>query len=135
MNEYEKWLERAKEKMPEVTKYKGRFSPPKVKSFIEGNRTYITNLKEISNYLNRDINHIVKFLAKELATSFVIEGNRIIINGKHPNRKLEEKIEKYIKVYVICRECGSPDTKLEKKDGILYLKCMACQAEYPVPKI
>ncbi len=135
MDEYKELLERAKKEIPEISEYKGRFSPPKIKSFIEGNRTFILNLKEISDYLNRDLNHILKFLVKELATSFVLEGNRVILSGRHHSKKLEEKLQKYIKIYVICKECGSPDTRLEKRDGITYLKCMACQAEYPVPKI
>ncbi len=134
-DEYLKLLDRAKGELPEIVEYKGRFNPPSIRSFFEGNKTVVLNLKEIADYLNRDFNHIIKFLSKELAAPSVVDGNRVIFMGKHPNKKLTEKIEKYIKTYVICKECGSPDTKLNKKEGIWYLKCMACQAEYPVPKI
>ena len=134
-DEYLKLLDKAKGELPEITEYKGRFNPPKVHSFLEGNKTVITNLHEIANYLNRDFDHLLKFLSKELAAPSFVEGNRVTFIGKHPSRKLNEKIKKYIDQYVICRECKSPDTKLIKKEGIWYLKCMACQAEYPVPKI
>ena len=130
-----KLLERAKEELPEIVEYKGRFQPPSIKAFLEGNKTVVINLKEIADYLNRDFNHLVKFFAKELAAPSMVDGIRVIFIGKHSERKLNEKLQKYIKEYVICKECGSPDTKLIKKEGIWYLKCMACQAEYPVPKI
>lgn len=128
-------LERAKKNLPETVEYKGRFSPPMINSFIQGNKTIITNLKDISKYLNRDFNHLVKFFVKEFACSYLVKDDRLILTGRFNGRKLNEKLEKYINTYVICKECGSPDTKLERKDNILYLKCMACQAEYPVPKI
>ena len=130
-----KLLEKAKKNLPETIEYKGRFSPPMINSFIQGNKTIITNLKDISKYLNRDFNHLVKFFVKEFACSYLVKDDRLILTGRFNERKLNEKLEKYINVYVICKECGSPDTKLERKDNILYLKCMACQAEYPVPKI
>ena len=134
-DEYMKLLDRAKSELPEIVEYKGRFNPPKINAFFEGNKTIITNLKEIANYLNRDFSHVLKFFTKELAAPHFVEGSRVIFIGKHSEKKLNEKLQKYIKDYVICKECGSPDTKLVKKDGIWYLKCMACQAEYPVPKI
>ena len=130
-----KLLEKAKKSLPEVVEYKGRFNPPRINSFIQGNKTIIKNLKDIAKDVNRDFDHLVRFFVKEFACSYLVKDDRLILTGRFNENKLNEKLEKYINIYVICKECGSPDTKLEKKDNILYLKCMACQAEYPVPKI
>ncbi|MCD6546966.1 MAG: translation initiation factor IF-2 subunit beta [Nanoarchaeota archaeon] len=132
---YEELLERAMKKIPKDINRGERFNPPAVESFIEGNRTIVTNLHALANYLNRDLNHIVKFLAKELAAPGNVDGKRVIFIGKFPNKVINEKVQLYIKQYVRCKECGSPDTKFEKEDRILMLHCMACQARYPVPKV
>ena len=48
---------------------------------------------------------------------------------------INQKIEKYVKNYVICPVCGKPDTKLIKVDRVLVMKCMACGAVSPVPPL
>ncbi len=132
---YDELLKKAKKEMPEKTDKSSRFNPPKVESFIEGKTTIVKNLNKIANYLNRDIHHIIKYLSKELATSGNIDGNRIIFVGKFKNFIVDKKTKQYIQEYVICKECGSPDTKIEKENRIKVIHCMACQAVKPLPKI
>ncbi len=132
---YEEMLEKAYQQIPKRTEKRERFNPPKVQSFIQGNRTIFANFGEIANYLNRDKQHMMKYLFKELATSGLLDGNRLILTGKFESERLQKKVDKYIKEYVICRQCGSPDTKLVKEDRLHFIKCMACQAKYPVPKV
>lgn len=133
--DYKELLKKAMEKIPKQSDKHERFQPPNVESFIEGNRTIVKNLNTIANYLNRDIRHIIKFLSKELASPGTIDKNRVIFTGKFRNRIINEKMQQYIKQYVLCKECGSPDTKFEKEDRILMIHCMACQARYSVPKV
>ena len=42
---------------------------------------------------------------------------------------VNEKIRDYANLYVLCPECGKPDTKLIEKGNIVKLKCAACGAE------
>ena len=35
----------------------------------------------------------------------------------------------YAEQYVMCAECGKPDTQIVTKDGANYLKCTACGAQ------
>lgn len=132
---YEELLKRAKNEIPKTSDSGERFNPPAVKSFIEGKTTIVQNLKNISKYLNRDINHIIKYLSKELATSGNIDGNRVIFTGKFKNYVINSKMGQYIDDFVKCKECGSPDTKIEKENRIKVIHCMACQAVKPLPKI
>lgn len=133
--EYEELLKRVREDLPTDLDKGERFEMPVAKSFIEGNRTMLNNIGQIANYLNRDVQHLMKFLAKELATSGNIEGNRAVFVGKFKNYVINEKIVLYVNTYVKCRECGSPDTHFEKDGRVLIMKCMACQAKRPLPKI
>ena len=43
-------------------------------------------------------------------------------------------IKSYIEDYVICSECGKPDTRLVKDDRVMLLRCDACGGHRPVRK-
>jgi translation initiation factor 2 subunit 2 len=45
---------------------------------------------------------------------------------------LNNAISKYAETYVICKECGKPDTKIVKKGNFPFLKCLACGAQNPI---
>ena len=130
--DYEKLLERARKKLPEKTGKHDRFEMPQANSFVQGSKTILTNIGPISNYLNRDVNHMLKYLLGELGTAGLMDGNRAVFTGRFPIKTINEKVVSYVKEFVTCKECGSPDTKLMKEERIDYMKCMACQAKRPV---
>ena len=43
-------------------------------------------------------------------------------------------IKSYVEDYVICSECGKPDTRLVKDDRVMILRCDACGSHRPVRK-
>ncbi len=129
---YNELLNRARELLPEKGEERSRFEVPKVKGRIQGKRTIISNLKAIADYIDRDESLLFKFLLKELATKGVRDGNYYVFNGKFGSTLINNKIQKFVNEYVICRECGKPDTKLIKQDRIYFIKCMACGARYPI---
>ncbi|MHA1707802.1 MAG: translation initiation factor IF-2 subunit beta, partial [Candidatus Heimdallarchaeaceae archaeon] len=110
--DYKELLERARKQLPEKVFEQSRFEIPKLRSIIEGNKTFIVNIREILAAINRSENHFLKFMAGELATSVTIEGTRAVFAGKHANSTLRNLLERYVKEYVICNECGKPDTQL-----------------------
>ncbi len=132
--EYEEALERAFREIKPI-EVSERFEVQEAKGFVQGNKTIITNLFQIADYIKRPIEHLVKYLAKELGASFVIEGNRVILNRKLKMEKVNEKIQEYVKEYVICKQCKKPDTELIKQERFIFLHCMACGSRYSVPKI
>lgn len=134
--DYDKLLERVRKALPEKTGLHERFQMPVIDSFIEGNKTIVKNMNQVVNYLNRDINYLVKFLSRELATSATVEGGgRVVFVGKFINKVLNSKLEIYVNTFVRCKECGSPDTKIETQDRVPIMRCMACQATRPLPKV
>ncbi len=132
MKDYEKLLSEAYKKVKPVKTSSQRFEIPKVTGRIEGKKTIITNFLQIVSYLRRKPEHLAKFLFKELASSGNIENERLVLNSKIPSSKINNKIQLYAKEYVICKECGKPDTELIKKDRITFLHCLACGAKHSV---
>lgn len=132
MNEYEKLLDETYKKVKQVDSSSERFEIPKIEGHVEGKKTILTNFFQIASHLRRNPEHFQKFLLKELATSGQKEGDRLVLNLKIPSAKINKKIEEYAKEFVICRECGKPDTELTKEDRMTFLRCMACGAKHSV---
>jgi translation initiation factor 2 subunit 2 len=132
---YEDMLDRALSQLPEKVFEKSRFEIPKSDSFTMGNRTIIRNFQEIAQNMNRDPNHLMKFLSGELATSGNFESRGAVFQGRFSQYQINEKLEKFATTYVLCHECGKPDTKLVKEGRITFLQCEACGARHSVRSI
>jgi len=132
---YEELLSEAYKKIKPIESKTDRFEPPEVETIIQGNKTIIKNFIQIANYLRRKPEHLEKFLEKTLAAKGKIENNRLTLIKRIAESKLNERIKEYIKSFVICKECGKPDTELVKQDNFLFIHCLACGAKHSVPKI
>jgi translation initiation factor 2 subunit 2 len=130
-NDYESLLTKAYEKVKPI-EHSERFEIPKVQGHVEGSKTILTNLPQIATHIRRDINHLLKFLLKELATSGKIVNGRVILQRKIPSIKINDKVEQYAKEFVICRECKKPDSELIKESPFLFIHCLACGAKHSV---
>ncbi len=134
--DYEKLLERGLKKVPKKERTGNeRFEIPKARVFVSGAKTSILNFGEIASVFRRDPNHIMKFMLKELATKGEIDGSKATFQGVFSEHVINSKIASYVKLYVLCSECGKPDTKLLKEDRQYFLKCEACGAKHPVSKV
>jgi len=134
MNNYEELLNEAYEKV-ECVEESGRFEILKVKGHHEGTRTIITNFAQVVACLRRDANHVMKFLNKELASSSEVRGDRLILSRKLPSKDINDKIEKYANLFVLCPKCKKPDTELDDDKGKAFLRCLACGEKHEVHKI
>jgi translation initiation factor 2 subunit 2 len=132
METYEQLLNDAYKKIKKVESSSGRFEIPKVEGHFEGKKTIITNFLQIASYIRRNPEHFQKFMIKELAASGQKEGERLVLNMKVPSAKINQKIEQYVKEFVLCRECGKPDTELVKQDRFSFIHCLACGAKHSV---
>lgn len=131
---YETLLKKAYSHVTEPTEARERFSVPEARSYIEGKTTVLENFSEIADTLRRDRDHLMKFLLGELGTAGKIDGSRAIFNGKFEPGLINSLIKSYTEDYVICSECGKPDTRLVKDDRVLLLRCDACGGHRPVRK-
>ncbi|MBD3208817.1 translation initiation factor IF-2 subunit beta [Candidatus Woesearchaeota archaeon] len=128
--DYHQLLKAAKDVLPDTEKTEERFRVPNVKGHLQGAKTVISNLNQIADHLHRPIKHLLKYLARELATTTEQAKQLVILGSKLSASKINEKIQAYAEEFVICRECGKPDTKLNKEGDIYYFKCQACGARY-----
>ena len=130
-NNYENLLSEAYKKVKPL-KASERFEIPKIQGHVEGNKTILTNLPQIATHLRRKQEHLLKFLLKELATSGTFKGARTILQRKISSTKINEKIEDYVKEFVVCKECKKPDTELKKDHNFMFMHCLACGAKHSV---
>ena len=131
--EYKELLKQAREKLPKSAFERERFEVPNVKGHIQGNKTIISNFLQIADVIRREPKHMLKYVLRELATPGEIKKSGSVIMGtKVAASRINEKLKKYVDEYVLCSECGKPDTKLEKEGDFIYLKCAACGARHPV---
>jgi translation initiation factor 2 subunit 2 len=111
-----------------------RFIVPEPRVFIEGKTTILENFAEIAGKLRREPDELMKYLVGELGTAGKIEGNRAIFNGKFEQSNIHAVIRGYVEDYIICSECGRPDTRLVKDGRVTILRCEACGGHRPVKK-
>ena len=122
-------LKKALTNMPRKTE--SRFEVPTAISYLEGRQTIIKNFADISKTLRREPSELSKYLFKTLAVPGSIRGGELIMQAKVPSALINQRIREYTKEYVICNECGKPDTALQKIDGYVFIKCEACGARRP----
>jgi len=132
MDAYEGLLDRAKKTLPETTQTRERFEIPKVRGHIQGNKTVLSNFLQIAEHFGRKPEHVLKYILKELATPGEIKKQFVVLGTKVPASRINEKIQQYADTFVICRECGKPDTKITKEESVYFIKCTACGARYSV---
>jgi len=132
MTEYEKLLDEAYKNVKKINTSNERFEIPKVEGHFEGKKTILTNFFQIASHIRRKPEHFQKFMLKELAASGQKEGDRLVLNITVPSLKINQKIEQYAKEFVLCKECGKPDTEIIKEDRLTFVHCLACGAKHSV---
>ena len=130
--DYEKWLERAYSKLSKATAKKERLDIPELQHLIMGTRTFIKNFKQICNILNRNEHHLLKFFVRDLATAGSIDGEQAVFQGKFNINLIQRLMDDYVKQYVICPVCHSPDTRIAREERFRFLVCDACGARSSV---
>lgn len=125
-------LERGKSMLPEISAATERLTIPKVTGHMEGNKTVISNFFQIASILRRTPEHLLKYVNRELAAKGEFKRQLLVFNTKLPSQKINEKIQQYVDGFVICKECGKPDTKLSKEGVITFVRCQACGAKHSV---
>lgn len=125
-------LKRARQHMPEAVFEKERFEIPKAKGHLEGNKTVISNFLQIASILRRQPEHLLKYILRELAAPGEMKRDLLVVGSKINASRINEKIKQYAYEFVLCYECGKPDTELVKEGDFMFLKCTACGAKKPV---
>src|SRR4030066_581271 len=125
---YDELLKRACSQMPQVSLKRERLELPRLFISTVGMRTIISNFKEAADVLDRDPQHILKFLTREMATAATFHDSRAIFQGKFQRGVFERLLQRDMERFVICPVCKRPDTKIVKEKRLAFLVCNACGA-------
>ncbi len=132
---YDQLLSRAKKALPDALSSGERFQVPAPDIAYEGKTTILRNFEDIVQAIRRDPDMVLTYLLRELGTAGTFEGRRVVFKSKVTSQQVEERIKSYVEAYVLCQECGRPDTRLVKEDRIAMLECDACGARRPVKAV
>merc|ERR1712154_561040 len=140
---YDELLQRVfgimRDKNPEMVageKKKFVMRPPQVVR-VGTKKTAFVNFTEIAKMLHRQPKHLLSFLTAELGTpGAAIDGNdQLILKGRFQQKHIENVLRRYIKEFVTCHTCRSPDTILIKETRLFFLQCMVCHSTCSVQTI
>ncbi|MGD8505169.1 MAG: translation initiation factor IF-2 subunit beta [Candidatus Bathyarchaeota archaeon] len=131
-SDYKELLKRAHSQLPPQILERKRFEIPRPRSFRVGMRTIVHNFKEISDAFNRDPQHLLRYLSREMATAGAMSGTRAIFQGKFPRDTFERLVQHYADAFVVCPVCKRPDTKIVKEKRLSFMVCEACGAKSSV---
>lgn len=131
--EYLKLLEDAKKELTVPLGEHIRFQLPDLDVLLEGKTTIVRNFLQIVDAINRDAQHLLVYLLREIgAPGLLDENKRLVLKARISKEDLLRRIRNYVDTYVLCSECERPDTHLVKEGRILLLICDACGAQRPV---
>ena len=133
--DYDELLKRARAQMPEVSLKRERLELPRLFVTTVGMRTIISNFKEVADVLDRDPQHILKFLTREMATAATFHDSRAIFQGKFQRGVFERLLQRYMESFVVCPVCKRPDTKIVKEKRLSFLVCNACGARSSIKQL
>jgi translation initiation factor 2 subunit 2 len=130
-SEYEALLKRLQDKVDNTAKKtRSRLEIPTPEIIWVGKNTIFRNFMDFPKALRRDPEKFLFYLNKELASAGYISGERVMFLGRKTVSSFQALIDRYIKDYIQCPVCGSPDTHTEKsKPKVAFLICEACGAK------
>ncbi len=128
--DYEKLLKRIQDKISEKKSDGGeRFELPVPDVMWEGQRTILRNFTDFAKRMRRDPEKVLQYLSKEFATPAERSGEKAIFVGRREPHDFVSLLQIYVKDYLECPTCKSPDTKIERENRISFLVCEACGAK------
>ncbi len=133
--DYNELLKRGCSQIPEVSLKLERLEMPRIMLQTVGLRTIIGNFKEIADALNRNPQHILKFLTREMATAGTYHESRAIFQGRFRRDSFERLLQRYMEGFVTCPVCKRPDTGIVRQKRLAFLVCNACGARSSIKQL
>jgi translation initiation factor 5 len=111
-------------------RYKMQRIQVKVEGKGNGIKTVVVNLSNVAQSLARPGSYVIKWFGLDLGAQTNIDppDDRWIINGSHDAEVLQKSLFVFIEKYVLCDDCGNPETDIVIKDDIVRKDCKACGA-------
>jgi translation initiation factor 2 subunit 2 len=125
------------EKNPALQSHKRSLPPPKVNR-SGAKKTTWSNFGTMCQALQRSLMHVHKFVCAELGTEASLDAkNQLILQGRYLPKHIESLLKTYIKGYITCQMCKSPETTLTRDPvtRLHFLNCESCSSRRSVEPI
>jgi len=112
-----------------------RYKMPTVMGKIEGKgngiKTVVVNITDVALSLHREAGELNKFFGCEMGaqTTYSEADDRAVVNGAHADQELQGCVHKYVERFVLCPNCGLPETVYKIKSECIFHRCAACGAK------
>lgn len=109
-----------------------RYKMPAIRAKVEGRgngiKTVIDNCVDVARALQRPAEYVCKHFGFELGAQCQMNAKteRYIVNGSHDPSLLQDKLDAFIRNWVLCQSCENPETSIKIKDGCINSSCKAC---------
>lgn len=100
--------------------------------------TYFDNSESFSTQINTNSQYIGKYISNQISCPFGFDKDRncIYFKGVYATEILLEKLDEYIKIYILCDNCDYPEINLKsignKKNKKLLKCCKSCGKELDI---
>eukprot|EP00494_Astrolonche_serrata_P024158 UN24416 len=105
---------------------------PPIKRKVEGRgngiKTVLVNIVDIAGALRTNPKYPTKYLAIEVGaqSTWMDTRNVGIVNGKHEEKELQEVLQNFIEMFILCPECHFPELQHKAKQKRITVTCMSC---------
>ena len=99
---------------------------------VNGGNTELSNINIISEQLKDDLELIIRYIKKKINTNITKKNNKndkndvYIINKVITKNELEDILEEYIKIFILCKSCVNPEFSKTKTKKEEIRTCKAC---------
>ena len=124
------YLDRAYDQLELLNKNKKKPTFPQPNIISKDRKTFFINFDEICIAINRTQEYVKKYIETEtnISTSVLGDGGlKFDVQIKPP--QIKNIITTFIKELIICKDCRSCITTLEKDTRILYICCSNCNSK------
>jgi len=106
-----------------------RYKRPKIAVTQIKQGIQITNIDDIAKALDRHYTEITKYIQSQMKLNIITkkQGNKNILYLKNNNNiDIDDIIESYIELFVLCKICKNPETIYISEKKNIFLECRAC---------
>ena len=84
---------------------------------------------EVIGFIDR-FTHVYEFIKSELCTEININSDKhLIIRNRYNSRNIQNVLQNYVKLFIVCPNCHKTNSYLLKKDRLIFRHCLNCLAE------
>ena len=124
------YLDRAYEKLELLNKNKKKPTFPQLNIISKDRKTFFINFSEICVAIDRTHDYVKKYLETEtnISTSILGDGG-LKFDVLIKPQQIKNIITTFIKELIICKDCKSCITTIEKDTRLVFLYCSNCNSK------